>query len=96
MRRAVCLPAVVYGCMWLPPADSVSRARVRARANRLACGVVADVMVPGRSVYVVEVSRPERAAYAAPTPKPNLIRRSLSFDNKHRGTVKRTFSFGKK
>ena len=53
-------------------------------------------MVPGRSVYVVEVSRPERAAYAASTSKPNLIRRSLSFDNKHRGTVKRTFSFGKK
>ena len=53
-------------------------------------------MVPGRSVYVVEVSRPERPAYA-PAPKQGLIKRSLSFDSKHRGGgVRRTFSFERK
>ena len=52
-------------------------------------------MVPGRSVYVMEVSRPERAAYAPP-PKAGIVRRSLSFDTKKGGGVKRSFSFERK
>ena len=56
-----------------------------------------DVMVHGRSVYVVEVSRPERATYIQ-QPKVSAgkgIRRSLSFDSKKTGGVRRSFSFGR-
>lgn len=54
-----------------------------------------DVMVPGRSCYVVEVSRPERSA-PTPVKSSNIIRRSLSFDSKKSGGVKRSFSFERK
>ena len=54
-----------------------------------------DVMVPGRSCYVVEVSRPERSA-PTPVKSSNIIRRSLSFDSKKSGGVKGSFSFERK
>ena len=52
-----------------------------------------QVMVPGRPVYVVEISRPERGAL--PPPKPlGVVRRSLSFDRKQ--PMRRSFSFERK
>ena len=55
------------------------------------------VMVPGRPVYVVEISRPERRVGVAPkSGAVNAIRRSLSFDSRRSSTVKRSFSFERK
>lgn len=54
-----------------------------------------DIMVPGRTCYVVEVSRPERCA-PTPVKSSNIIRRSLSFDSKKGSGVKRSFSFERK
>ena len=53
-------------------------------------------MIPGRSVYVVEVSRPQAAAYTPPSKAGGLIKRSLSFDSKKGGGVRRSFSFERK
>jgi len=54
-----------------------------------------DVMVPGRPVYVVEISRPERGA--SPPAKPmGVVRRSMSFDRKGGGGIKRSMSFDRK
>jgi hypothetical protein len=53
-----------------------------------------DVMVPGRPVYVTEVSRPN---FDGASPKRGgFIRRSLRFDTKRQGGVKRSFSFERK
>ena len=54
-----------------------------------------DVMVRGRTVYVVEVSRPERVSYIPPKASGKGIRRSLSFDSKKSVSVRRSFSFGR-
>ena len=53
-----------------------------------------DVMVPGRQCYVVEISRPEMTQ-APPTPSGlgSKIRRSMSFDKKAAGGIRRSYSW---
>mmetsp|Transcript_36514 Transcript_36514/g.96338 ORF Transcript_36514/g.96338 Transcript_36514/m.96338 type:complete len:179 (+) Transcript_36514:732-1268(+) len=53
-----------------------------------------DVMIPGRPVYVVEISRPEPGL--APAKPPTVVRRSLSFDRKSGQGIRRSFSFDRK
>jgi predicted dehydrogenase len=55
-----------------------------------------EVMVPGRSVYVVEISRTEYMTGRELAKATSAIRRSLSFDKKASTGVKRSFSFDRK
>ena len=55
-----------------------------------------EVMVPGRSVYVVEISRTEYMTGRELAKATSAIRRSLSFDKKASTGIKRSFSFDRK
>ena len=56
-----------------------------------------EIMIPGRPVYVMEVSRPNRGAEMPPPKRPSMVKRSFSFDRKHAGGgVRRSFSFDRK
>ena len=57
--------------------------------------LMSDVMTPGRQCYVIEVSRPDVVQAAPPTPSGlgSKIMRSMSFDKKSTGGIKRSYSF---